>query len=70
MRVVYEPIEDGIGDGRIWDHLVPMLDRQLGRHDRRSALMPVVDDLQQIARLIEGDWGETPVIEDQQIDPR
>ena len=22
VRVVYEPIEDGIGDGRIWDHVL------------------------------------------------
>jgi hypothetical protein len=39
-----------------------VLDRQLGGHDRRAAAMPVVDDLQQIARLIEGDRGETPVV--------
>jgi hypothetical protein len=32
--------------------------------------MPVVDDLQEIARLIERDRDEAPVVEDQEIDPR
>ena len=70
VRIVHEAIEDGIGNGRLWDHFVPVLDRQLGGHDRRAAPMPIVDDLQQITRLIEGDRGETPVVKDQEIDPR
>lgn len=69
VRVVHEAVENGVGDGRIWDHLVPVLDRQLGRHDCGSAAMPVVDDLQEIARLIERDRDEAPVVEDQEIDP-
>jgi hypothetical protein len=70
MGVVHKPIQDGVGDSRIWDHLVPMLDRQLGRHNRRATSMPVVDDFQQFARLIERDRGEAPVVEDQEIDAR
>ena len=31
---VYESVEDGIGDGRIDDHLVPVIDRELTGHDR------------------------------------
>ena len=27
VRVVYEPIEDRVGDGRIGDRLVPVIDR-------------------------------------------
>ena len=27
VRVVHEPVEDGVGDGGIGDHLVPVLDR-------------------------------------------
>ena len=63
VRIVHQAVEDGVGNGRIWDHFVPVLDRQSGGHDRRAAPMLVVDDLQQIARLIEGDRGETPVVE-------
>lgn len=27
VRIVYEPIEDRVGDGRIGDRLVPVIDR-------------------------------------------
>jgi hypothetical protein len=54
VRVVHEAVENGVGDGR------PVLDRQLGRHDCGSAAMPVVDDLQEIARLIERGPGRGP----------
>ena len=47
-----EPVEDGVGDGRVGDHLVPVIDRQLAGHDGRAAIVPVVDNLQQVATLI------------------
>jgi hypothetical protein len=34
VRSVYEAVEDGIGDGRIDDHLVPVVDGELTGHDR------------------------------------
>jgi hypothetical protein len=38
VRVVHEPIEDRVGDGRISDCLMPMIDRQLAGHNRRAAI--------------------------------
>ena len=52
VGVVDEPVEDGVGDGRIGDRLVPVIDRQLAGHDGRAAVVPIVDDLQQIATLL------------------
>ena len=70
MCVVHEAVEDGVGDGRVGDQLVPVLDGELAGHDRRASAVAVIDDLQQIAGLILADRGEAPVVEDQQIDAR
>ncbi len=65
-----EPVEDGVGDGRVGDDLVPVIDRELAGHDGRAAIVPVVDDLQQVATLLLCQGGEPPVIEDQELDAR
>ena len=36
MSVVYQPIENGIGEGRITDDLVPMFDLKLAGHHGRG----------------------------------
>jgi hypothetical protein len=33
VGVVDEPVEDGVGDGRVGDHLAPLIDRQLDDAD-------------------------------------
>ena len=48
VRVVYKPIEDGVGDGRIGDCLVPVIDRQLAGHNRRAAIVPIFDNLKDV----------------------
>ena len=60
VRVVHEPIEDGVGDGRIGDRLVPVIDRQLAGHDGRAAVVPIVDDLKDVATLIVGERWRGP----------
>jgi len=64
MSVVDEAVEDGVGDGGIGDDLVPMVDWDLTGDDGRTTLMAVIDDLEEIATLLAGEWGETPVVED------
>jgi hypothetical protein len=34
------PVEDGVGVGRVGDHLVPVIDRQLAGHDGGAAIVP------------------------------
>jgi len=68
VGVVDEAVEDGVGDGGVGDRLVPVIDRQLAGHDGRAAIVPIVDDLQQIATLLLRQRGEPPVVEDQKLD--
>jgi len=44
------------------------IDRQLAGHDGRAAIVPVVDDLQQIAPLLVRRRDEPPVVVDQKLD--
>ena len=70
MCVVDEAIEDGVGEGRVADDLVPMFDRKLAGHHGRSAAVPILDDLQEVAALLGGHGSESPIVEDQKLDAR
>ena len=68
MGVVNDAIEDGIGQRRIADDLVPTVDRHLaGDHDG-TGVISVLDDLQQIAALLGVQRLGAPIVEHQQID--
>ena len=70
VGVVDQAVEDGIGDGRVADDLVPVLDGQLAGDDGRAAIMAIVHDFQQVAALLGGEGGKAPIVEDQELDPR
>jgi hypothetical protein len=52
VGVVNEAVEDRVGERRICDHVVPVLDGDLAGDDRRSTSMAVVDNLKQVASLL------------------
>jgi hypothetical protein len=68
VGVVDEAIEDGIGEGRIADEIVPRFDGELAGYQRRRAAMPILDDLHEIVALASVEAVGTEVVEDQQID--
>lgn len=68
VSVVHQPVENGVGNGRIGDHLVPVLDVHLAGDDRAAASVPIVEDFEQVTALIRRQVGKPPVIEDQQLD--
>lgn len=59
---MYEPIQDGIGDGAIAERGVPLIDRQLAGHECGAAVVSIIEDLQRIARGLIGERGEAKVI--------
>ncbi len=62
MRVVHEPIEDGITKRGVADHLVPVLDRDLTRDERGPPPGAIFDDLEEIAPLAVAEGGQAPVV--------
>ena len=68
VSVMHQPIEDGIGEGRIADDLVPMFDRKLAGHHGRAAAVAILHDLQEVAPLFGGHGSKSPIVEDQKFD--
>ncbi len=65
---VDDAVEDGVGERRIADDLVPTIDRQLAGDDERASVVAVLDDLQEIAAVLGIELLRAPVVEDEKID--
>ena len=65
---MHEAVEDGIGDCRIDDHLVPVIDGKLTSDDGGAAALAIIDDFEQVAALLRGQRCQPPVVEDQKLD--
>lgn len=68
MRVVNEPVENGIRIGWIADDLVPLLNGQLSGDDGRAAAVTFFEDLKEIVAGLCIERFETSVVEDEKID--
>ena len=66
MGAVDDAVENGVGQGGIADHLVPSIDRDLAGDQQRSPIVPIVDDLEQIAALLRIEGFRPPIVDDQQ----
>ena len=64
---MHEPVEDGVGVGGFADRFVPVLDGQLAGDEGGSALVAVFEDFEQVAPLRRGEFGQSPVVEDDQV---
>lgn len=49
MRVVYQTVEDRVGDSRFADRVMPVIHDQLTGHKRGTVSVPVIENLKQIA---------------------
>ena len=63
VRVVDDPVEDGVGQRRVADDLVPAVDRHLAGDDQRAGAVAILDDLQQIALLFGEQRFRAPIVE-------
>jgi hypothetical protein len=70
MGVVHQSIEDGIGNGRIADDVVPVLDWKLACHDGGAASVAIFHDLEEVSALLGRHRGKSPVVEDQNLNAR
>ena len=67
IGIVDDAIEDGVGEGRLADDIVPLVEGKLAGDERRAVAIAILDDLHQIAPLVGGEPVRSPVVEDQQI---
>src|SRR5271169_1947771 len=68
MGVVDEAVEDGVGVGRIADHLMPFVDRNLAGEEGRAAAVAFFEDLVEVAAGAGIERVETPIVEDEKLD--
>ena len=67
VGVVHEPIEDGIGQRRLADGAVPLLERDLAGDEGGATLIALVDDFEQVAAMGVGHGGHGKIIEDEDL---
>ena len=48
---MYEPLEDGIGEGVIADDGIPLVDRQLADHHGGGGVVAVIRDVHEVVAL-------------------
>ena len=63
VGVMDQAVEDCVGQRRIPQGLMPVLDRQLTGHQGGPTIMAVFDDLQQVAAVFITEGGQTPIIQ-------
>jgi hypothetical protein len=68
VGIVDEAVADGIGDARIADMVVPLLDGELAGDDGRARGGAIVEDLVEVAPFGVVDLDESPVVEDEDVD--
>lgn len=60
VGVVHQAAEDGVGQSRITDQLVPVVHRQLAGDDGRARVIAVVQQLGRVAALFRGERDQSP----------
>ena len=55
MGIVDDPIEYGVGEGRLADDIVPCIDGQLAGEQDRAVAVAILDDLHEVASLPAGE---------------
>ena len=64
---MHESVEDGVGEGRIPDDVVPVLDRELAGDHSGADAIAVFGNLEQVAAVLGAELGEAEVVDDQDL---
>ena len=58
---MHEAFEDGVGEGRVTDDVVPLRDRELAGDDGRADAVAVLRGFEQVVPVLGDERGEPPV---------
>ncbi len=67
IGVMDEPIEDGVGQGGIAQIGMPVVHGELAGRQGGAPGVAVVEEFQEVAPLVGGEWNQAPVIEDEEV---
>ena len=65
-----DAVEDRVGKGGNADQIMPAVHGNLAGDDERAFVVAILDDFEQIARLIGRERFGSPVVQDEQFDAR
>ena len=65
VGIVNEAVEDGVGERRIADDVMPAIDRHLAGEKDRAGVVAVLDDFEQIAGVVGRERLRAPIVEDE-----
>lgn len=68
VGVMDQSVEDRVGERRVAQVAMPVIDRQRTGDQRGAALVAIVEDVEQIAHGLMGERREAEIIEEQQVD--
>ena len=64
---MHEPVKNRIGQRRLADGRMPVVDRELTGHEGGPTPMPIIEQFQQIAAVLVGQGGQAPIIQGHEI---
>src|SRR3954453_4936969 len=67
MGVVDQAVEDGVGVGRVSDHLMPFIDRDLAGENGRAAAVAFFEDLVEVSAGASVEGIKTPIVQDEEL---
>jgi hypothetical protein len=70
IGVVNDAVEDGVGERRNPDQVMPAVHGNLAGDDERALVVAIFDDFEEIARLFGDERLRTLIVEDEQLDAR
>src|SRR5271166_2588008 len=70
IGVVNDAVEDGVGERGNADQVMPAVHGNLAGDDERAFVVAILDDFEQIARLVGRERFGSPIIQDEQFDAR
>ena len=68
VGIVDQAVEDGVGQGGVAEEVMPVCEGELAGDDGGFSVESVIEDFQQVALPIFIDGGQSPVVEDDDID--
>ena len=59
------PVENGFGESRLSDALEPEVDGVKTGDESGAVLPPILEDFEEVMALVQGEWQQTQVVQDQ-----
>lgn len=70
VGIVYDAVENGVGNGGFADHVMPLGDGELCGDQGRFPAVTFLEDFEEIETLLIGERVGSPIIENEQLDAR